>query len=82
LERGADFLVVADGAGAFAAGVVKLLADGGKARELAARARREVEQYWDLRVLTERLEGHYRDTLRFKRNGREGAKTDAMVVAS
>jgi GT2 family glycosyltransferase len=68
LERGSDFLAVADRAEAFAGGVVALLADPSKARELAARARREVEQHWDMRVLTERLERHYREVLREKQS--------------
>lgn len=72
LEHGADFLVVADGAEEFASGVVELLADPRKARELAARARREVEQRWDMGVLTGRLEQHYREVLREKQ-GRKGS---------
>jgi glycosyltransferase involved in cell wall biosynthesis len=66
LEHGGDFLAVADRAEEFARGVVALLTDPPKARELAARARREVEQHWDMRVLTERLEQHYREVLHEK----------------
>ena len=33
---------------------------------MAERARREVEQNWDMRVLTERLEASYREVLKRK----------------
>jgi GT2 family glycosyltransferase/glycosyltransferase involved in cell wall biosynthesis len=75
LEHGSDFLVVADRAEEFAHGVVEMLADPARARDLAERARREVEQHWDMRVLTERLEGHYREVLREKQGRSESSRT-------
>ncbi len=82
LEHGTDFLSVADTAPEFANAVVELLADPPKARELARRARREVEQHWDMRVLTERLEQHYRETLRLKQSGRSTLKGGAIELAA
>jgi GT2 family glycosyltransferase len=82
LEHGADFVAVADAAPEFANAVVELLADSGKARELAARARREVEQHWDMRVLTEQLERHYRETLRLKQSGRGITTTPAVLLST
>jgi GT2 family glycosyltransferase len=82
IEHGAGFLTVADGPEAFARGVVELLANPRKARELAAGARREVEQHWDMRVLTERLEQHYRETLRLKQNNRRNSNAAALVLGA
>ena len=73
LEDNNDFLLVADAAAEFAAGVVDLLADPQKASGMAARARREVERYWDMKVLTERLEQSYRETLRNKQGAGKSA---------
>jgi GT2 family glycosyltransferase/glycosyltransferase involved in cell wall biosynthesis len=47
----------------FAAKVVGLLESPGRTRVMAARARREVEQNWDIKLLTARLEQHYREVL-------------------
>jgi glycosyltransferase involved in cell wall biosynthesis len=70
LEHGSEFLAVADTAEEFATAVVDLLADPAKARALAVMARSEVEQYWDMNLVTRRLEQHYRETLRRKKAGR------------
>jgi GT2 family glycosyltransferase len=79
LEHGADFLVVSERAEDFAAGVVDLLAHPRKAQEIAARARREVERHWDMNVVTQRLEQHYREVLRSK-NSRRGTAVSAPIL--
>lgn len=61
-----ELLELADDPAGFAAKTVALLADSERARAMACRARREVEQNWDMRVLTARLEEHYREVLRKK----------------
>jgi GT2 family glycosyltransferase/glycosyltransferase involved in cell wall biosynthesis len=58
-----DFVELADDAATFARKAVELLSDPARARAMAARARREVEQHWDIEALTSRLERHYRDVL-------------------
>jgi GT2 family glycosyltransferase len=73
LEHGSGFLRVADRAEDFAAAVVDLLADPGKAQAQAAKARHEVEQHWDMGVVTGKLEQHYRETLRRKHADRDTA---------
>ena len=65
-EPGADFVELAADARGFANRVRALLAEPQRAREIARRARREVERNWDMAVLTERLEKHYREVLRSK----------------
>ncbi|HYM10653.1 MAG TPA: glycosyltransferase [Bryobacterales bacterium] len=50
----------------FAEKTLALLADPERARSMACRARREVEQHWDIRRLTARLEAHYREVLKTK----------------
>jgi len=61
-----DVLSLAEGPGDFARKAADLLADPAGARALAERARREVERNWDIRILTERLEAHYREVLAAK----------------
>ena len=56
-------LELADTPEEFAAKIVDLLADPQRARSMADRARREVEQNWDVRALTAKLEAHYRQVL-------------------
>jgi glycosyltransferase involved in cell wall biosynthesis len=79
LEHGTDFLGVADSPEQFAAAVVDLLADPGKARAQAAKARNEVEQHWDMSRVTRRLEQHYRETLRRKQAGRADEGTTPLA---
>ena len=62
-EPGADFLEIADQPAKFAHHVGELLADPERGRAMAQRARREVEQNWDMAVLTKRLDRHYREIL-------------------
>ena len=62
-EPGADFLEIADQPAPFAQHVSTLLSDPERGRAMAQRARREVEQQWDMAILTKRLEQHYRDIL-------------------
>ncbi|MBI3697094.1 MAG: glycosyltransferase [Acidobacteria bacterium] len=65
-SAGGELLELADEPHQFAAKTLGLLADPARARAIAERARREVEQNWDIRVLTERLEASYRGILRKK----------------
>jgi glycosyltransferase involved in cell wall biosynthesis len=65
-ERGADFVDLAADAEGFTERVRTLLAEPQRGREMARRARREVERNWDMAILTERLEKHYREVLRNK----------------
>jgi glycosyltransferase involved in cell wall biosynthesis len=58
--------LLADSGEAFADAVVRLLEDEQAARELARRARTEVEQKWDMASLTRRLEKRYREVLKAK----------------
>ncbi len=59
-------LELADTADEFANGVLKLLDNPEHARDLARRARREVEEAWNVETLTRKLEQHYRNVLRDK----------------
>ena len=65
-ERGADCIELADDAESFAGRVCGLLADPVRSRAMALRARREVEQNWDMAVVAAKLERHYRDVLAAK----------------
>jgi GT2 family glycosyltransferase len=65
-EPGADFVELAADAQGFADRVQTLLAEPERRREIARRARREVERNWDMAALTGRLEKHYREILRSK----------------
>ena len=58
-----EILELADTADEFAKRVVKVLDNPEHARALARRARREVEEAWNVETLTRRLEQHYRDVL-------------------
>ncbi len=61
-----EILELADTADEFANGVLKLLDNPEHARDLARRARREVEEAWNVETLTRKLEQHYRNVLRDK----------------
>ncbi len=61
-----ELVELADAPEEFAQKTIVLLADPLRARAMAERARREVEQNWDMRVLTARLEAHYRKVLAAK----------------
>ena len=62
-EPGSDYLELADDAKSFADRVCGLLADPVRSRAMAQRARREVEEKWDMAVVAKKLEQHYRDVL-------------------
>lgn len=62
-----EFCALADDPEGFAAKTVHLLRDCHAAREMAARARKEVEDNWDMAVVTERLVGQYRKLIEGKR---------------
>ena len=66
-ERSGEIAWIADDAEGFAAGVLRLLEEPHRARELAARARKEVEARWDMARITQALEGRYRELVREKR---------------
>ena len=61
-----EILELADTADEFAMRVVKVLDNPEHARDLARRARREVEEAWNVETLTRKLEQHYRSVLRDK----------------
>jgi glycosyltransferase involved in cell wall biosynthesis len=68
LARGdREVCLLADDPETFAAQVIRVLDDPEAAREMAARARAEVESRWDMPVLTQRLVETYRDSVREKR---------------
>jgi glycosyltransferase involved in cell wall biosynthesis len=62
-----EFCALADDAPGFAVKVVQLLENCQLAHEMAARARKEVEENWDMEVVTERLVGKYRELIQQKR---------------
>ncbi|HEX4135449.1 MAG TPA: glycosyltransferase [Bryobacteraceae bacterium] len=62
-----EFCALADDAPGFANKVIELLENCKLAHEMAARARQEVTQNWDMQVVTERLVGRYRDLIEQKR---------------
>ncbi len=61
-----EFCLLADQPEAFAARVLAVFEDGGKAMEMAARARAEVEANWDMAVITAKLVESYRAAVRQK----------------
>jgi GT2 family glycosyltransferase/glycosyltransferase involved in cell wall biosynthesis len=67
-----EFCALADDREGFAAKIVELLEEPGRAREMAERARREVEANWDAAVQTRRLVASYRAVVREKRVVRLG----------
>jgi len=62
-----EFCALADEPAAFAAKVVDLLEHHELAREMAARARKEVVANWDMEVITGRLVDRYRQIIQEKR---------------
>ncbi|HKX00268.1 MAG TPA: glycosyltransferase [Bryobacteraceae bacterium] len=64
----AEFCLLADEPGEFAAKVVRILKRPDKALVMAERARAEVEANWDMAVLTGKLVESYRDVVREKRS--------------
>jgi GT2 family glycosyltransferase len=62
-----EFCALADDAPGFADKVVQLLDNTRVACEMAARARREVEENWDMEVVTGRLVAKYRELVESKR---------------
>jgi glycosyltransferase involved in cell wall biosynthesis len=62
-----EFCALSDDAAGFAAKVVQLLEDEEAAAAMAARARREVEENWDMAGITRKLVGRYVEMLRAKR---------------
>ncbi|MBI3664995.1 MAG: glycosyltransferase [Acidobacteria bacterium] len=61
-----DLIELAETPEEFARKILELLADPARARQMAERARREVEQNWDVRAATARLEASYREVLAAK----------------
>jgi glycosyltransferase involved in cell wall biosynthesis len=78
LDHGSDFLWVAESANNFAAAICNLLSDPARAAEIARRARRQVEEHWDVRTITRRLEQHYREILRRKLSSDQGQGEAAL----
>ncbi len=67
-EESGGIVELAGAPEAFAAKTVELLENPQKAREMAARARAEVEQHWDMAVITRRLADRYREIVEAKRS--------------
>jgi GT2 family glycosyltransferase/glycosyltransferase involved in cell wall biosynthesis len=63
-----EFCLLADDPTGFAQKVVALFRRPEQAAEMAARARAEVEQHWDMAKITARLERSYRDVVAEKRS--------------
>jgi GT2 family glycosyltransferase/glycosyltransferase involved in cell wall biosynthesis len=66
-RREGEFCRLADSPEWFAQAVLDVFEHPGKAAEMAARARREVELNWDMAAITRRLEESYRELLKQKR---------------
>jgi hypothetical protein len=62
-----EICALADQPAAFASKILSLFEDPVGAASMAARARAEVEQNWDMARVTRRLEASYREALREKR---------------
>jgi GT2 family glycosyltransferase/glycosyltransferase involved in cell wall biosynthesis len=62
-----QFCRIADNPQEFARAVLDIFEDSRRAAEMSARARAEVEQNWDMRLVTGRLEKSYREILATKR---------------
>lgn len=68
-----EFCRLADDPLEFARRVIELLHDPSSATDMARRARHEVEQNWDMRKATRKLEARYRSLLEAKRSPSTGA---------
>ncbi|MEZ5393434.1 MAG: glycosyltransferase [Bryobacterales bacterium] len=66
-ETSGEIVHISDEAEGFAAAALRLLADPTEAAALAVRARREVEERWDMARITCALEKRYRELVRGKR---------------
>lgn len=66
-RRDGEFCALADDTDGFAAKVIQLLEDETAAREMARRARFEVETNWDMAVITKKLASKYSEILGEKR---------------
>jgi glycosyltransferase involved in cell wall biosynthesis len=62
-----EFCLLADDPEGFAERVLRLFDDPAGGEEMAMRARREVEENWDMAVLTRRLVAGYREIIRARR---------------
>ena len=66
-RKNGDFCALADDPAGFASRAVAVLQNAAHASEMAARARREVEDNWDMEVITRRLVDRYRQIIQEKR---------------
>ncbi|MBI1354907.1 MAG: glycosyltransferase [Acidobacteria bacterium] len=71
-EESGAILELADDPAAFADRTAALLEDAAGARQLARRARENVEQHWDMAVITRRLAERYREVVEAKRREPSG----------
>lgn len=71
-EESGGIVELADAPEAFARATVKLLSSPEEARGLAERARREVEEKWDMATITRRLAARYLEVARGKAAGSAG----------
>ncbi|MFN7922349.1 MAG: glycosyltransferase [Bryobacteraceae bacterium] len=67
-ERDGEVCALADNPTEFAQHILDLFADPAKARAMAERARRLVEEHWDMPTLTRRLAQSYAETVAKKRS--------------
>ncbi len=80
-NRAEPLFEAADKPDDFADRVLKLLDDPAHGRRLARRARREVEEKWNIETNTARLEQHYREVVREKLS-KAGATPDPLRVGA
>jgi GT2 family glycosyltransferase/glycosyltransferase involved in cell wall biosynthesis len=66
-EADGELCALADDPAVFAAKILEMFRDHGKAAAMAERARREVESAWDIRTATAKLVESYREALAEKR---------------
>ena len=68
-QKDGEFCALADDAGTFAERILTLFENPQQARDMAARARAEVETNWDMAALTRKLVASYQLLVREKRAG-------------
>jgi O-antigen biosynthesis protein len=79
-KQSGDIAWIADDPEGFATAVLRLLEDPQAASALAARARKEVEQNWDMARITRGLESRYRELVREKRRATSPAPSPAPAA--
>jgi glycosyltransferase involved in cell wall biosynthesis len=75
------FCALADDPESFAGRVLTILEDPRAVQEMVERARTEVEDHWDMNLLTRRLVDTYRDLVREKRSTDRAAAHETTAPA-